>query len=287
MDYHQPVLLSEVIKSLEIKPKQIYIDATLGNGGHTIEILKLSGVVYGIDQDPANLEIASTRIKDLGLNSNFFPIKSNFIDLKKVVSQINQPIAGVLFDLGLSSGQQKGQGRGFSFNDELSLDMRLDPTTQTETAENIINTWSYEELYAIFTKYAQENFAKPLIIKIISERQFQPIKTGQRLATIIREFYSQRHIRSSIDPSTKIFMALRIAVNREFENIKSVLNLTLGLNPGCIVVFIAFHSGEDRLIKQFIRQNFPNSPKPLTPTFAEIKSNPLSRSAVLRSYRII
>ena len=287
MDYHQPVLLSEVITSLAVKPNNIYIDATLGNGGHTIEILKLGGVVYGIDQDPTNLAIATNRIKDLDLSKSFFPIKSNFIDLSKVVDQINKPIAGILFDLGLSSGQQKSQGRGFSFNDELSLDMRLDPTTQTETAENIINTWSYEELYDIFTKLAQEKFAKPLIIKIISERQHLPIKTGLRLAEIIRDFYTKRHIRSSIDPSTKIFMVLRITVNQEFINLKSVLNSTFSLNPECIVAFITFHSGEDRIIKQFIRQNFPNSPKPLTPTFAEIKSNPLSRSAVLRSYRIL
>ncbi len=287
MDYHQPVLLSETITALEVKPNCIYIDATLGNGGHTIEILKLGGIVYGIDQDPTNLEIASARIKDLGLERNFNPIKSNFTELTKVVKQINHPISGILFDLGLSSGQQKSQGRGFSFNDELSLDMRLDSTIQTETAENIINTWSYEELYDIFTKLAQEKFAKPLIIKIISERQHLPIKTGQRLATIVREFYSQRHIHSSIDPSTKVFMALRITVNQEFINLKTVLNSTLSLNPGCVVIFIAFHSGEDRFIKQFIRQNFPNSPKPIRPQHSETIVNPLSRSAVLRSYRII
>lgn len=283
MDYHQPVLVSEVLQTLEVSPGKIYIDGTVGNGGHSLEILKLGGIVYGFDLDPINLKIAADRISSAGYSHNFFPINRNFTDL----SQINQPVSGLLLDLGLSSGQLKSPGRGFSYDDPDSLDMRLNPEIQTETAENIINTAPYEDLYDIFTKYAQEKFAKPLIIRIISERQKQPIKNGQRLAAIIRSYYQQKHLHSKIDPSTKIFMALRIAVNQEFTNLKTALDSTLKLTPGCIVAVITFHSGEDRIVKQFIRNHFSHTPKPIFPSQKEIRQNPLARSAILRSYRII
>lgn len=286
MFYHTPVLLNEAIDALNIVPGQIYIDCTLGNGGHSLEILKRGGIVYGIDQDPYNLNLATARIIAQGYGDKFFPLNSNFINIKEITSKINQPIGGLILDLGLSSNQQTAMGRGFSFNDDESLDMRLDPKNQTISAENIINIAPYEQLYDIFTKYAQEKFAKPLIIRIISERQKEPIKTGKRLADIIRNYSSQKGQRGHIDPSTKIFMALRIYINHEFENLQSILNSTLSLNQNCHVAIITFHSGEDRIVKQFIRQHFPKSPKPIKPTFSEIKSNPLSRSAVLRSYRI-
>lgn len=286
MPYHTPVLLNEAIDALNVIPDQIYIDGTLGNGGHSLEILKRGGIVYGIDQDRKNLEVAITRIQSQGFSDKFFPLHTNFIKIKEIVSNINQPIGGLILDLGLSSNQQIATGRGFSFHDNESLDMRLDPTSQTINAENIINTASFEQLYEIFTKFAQEKYAKPLIIRIISERQKEPIKNGKRLADIIRNYYSQKGLRGHIDPSTKIFMALRIFINHEFENLHFVLNSTLQLNQNCQVAIITFHSGEDRIVKQFIRQHFPNSPKPIKPSFSEIKSNPLSRSAVLRSYRI-
>lgn len=293
MDYHFPVLHKEILDFLDPKENKIYIDCTLGNGGHTLEILKKGGVVYGIDQDPKNIEIAHSRIKEQNLEKNFFPIHSNFTQLEKIIkNKIKQKVDGLIIDLGLSINQQKSQDRGFSFNDQSSLDMRLDPKKQKITAEKIINTYSFNDLYEIFTKYGQEKLSKPLILKIIRERQKEPIKNSIRLSNIIRDYYQEHHIKSKIDPSTKIFMALRIVVNNEFANLKSVLKQTLKvLKSNGIVCIISFHSGEDRIIKQFISENVAKkliiASKPIKPSFTEIKINPLSRSALLRSYTIV
>lgn len=294
MDFHVPVLSTETIDIFDIQKGQIYIDGTLGHGGHTLEILKKGGLVYGIDQDPENLEIAKNRIKEAGFDSKFFPIHNNFNQLEKIVeSDIKQKIDGLIIDLGLSQNQQTGQGRGFSFNDELSLDMRLDPDNQELTAEEIINTYDYDELYEIFSKYAQEIYSKPIILKIIRERQKSPIKTATRLADIVRDFYKEHHIRSKTDPSTKIFLSLRIVVNDEFNNLKDVLNQSLRIiKKNGIICIITFHSGEDRIVKQFIREYsnqkiIVENKKPIKANFQEIKKNPLSRSATLRSYRIV
>lgn len=284
MNYHQPVLLAEVVKIFDPKKGDIIIDCTLGNAGHTLELLKTGATVYGLDQDPTNLAIAAARIKEAGLDKNFFPINKNFSELSEIIKLIAKPISGILFDLGLSSNQQKAQSRGFSFNDDESLDMRLDPENQKLTAEEIINTYSFDKLYDIFTRISQESLAKPLIIRIIEERQKSPIRSGTRLADVIRQYYEQKHIHPNIDPATKIFMALRIVVNDEFNNLKTALNATLA-SSGTTVAVISFHSGEDRIVKQFIRQHFSNS-KPTLPSAEEISQNPLSRSAVLRSYKI-
>lgn len=296
MDFHQPVLLPEVIKLLSVAPGKTFLDATLGNGGHSLEILKGGGIVFGLDQDPVNLKIATDRITKSGFKDNFHPIHGNFSTLPKIVSQFNNlHFDGLLLDLGLSSGQQKSTGRGFSFNDQKSLDMRLDPNTNSLTAENVINTYDFDQLYDIFSRLAQETYSKPLVIKIIKERQQQPIVTASRLAAIIRDFYTQKGIRSRIDPATKIFLALRIHVNREMENLTAVLTDTL-ITPQfskAVVCIISFHSGEDRLVKRFIQRQVLNNkilnltPKAIVPSRPEIVNNPLSRSAVLRSYKII
>jgi 16S rRNA (cytosine1402-N4)-methyltransferase len=294
MDYHFPVLATEVISRLNISPGKIYVDATLGNGGHTLEMLKNGAYVFGIDLDSNNLKLSSERIKNQGFDKQFTPILGNYSRLKSLVSsKIGQKVNGVLLDLGLSQNQQKSENRGFSFNDSKSLDMRLNPKSQKVTAEEIINTASYEDLYKIFSKLGQETFSKPLIQKIISERQKSPIKTGKRLADIIRKYYKEHHIRTKIDPSTKIFMSLRITVNSEYSNIKKALEQTLEVvKPKGVVCIITFHSGEDRIVKQFIKekleQNLIESTlKPVKPSFLEVKKNPLSRSAILRSYTIV
>jgi len=290
MDFHIPVLSTETIDLLNVQNDKIYVDGTLGHGGHTLEILKKGGIVYGIDQDPENLKIATDRIKKAGFENNFFSIHSNFNELENIVTkQIKQKIDGLIIDLGLSQNQQTGQGRGFSFNDESSLDMRLDSKNQEITAEEIINTYDYNDLFEIFSKYAQEIYSKPIVLKIISERQKSPIKTATRLANIIRDFYKDHHLRSKIDPSTKIFMALRIIVNDESENLKKLLVQSLNVvKKDGNVCIITFHSGEDRIVKLFLNQNpLCQAQKPIKPSFPEIKNNPLSRSATLRSYRIV
>lgn len=291
MNYHFPVLLKETISCLSVVPGGIYIDATLGHGGHTIEILRQKGTVYGFDQDPKNIEIATQRIKSENLDKYFIPINQNFIRIKSFLKkQKLDKIDGLIADLGLSLNQQTGQDRGFSFNDQTSLDMRLNPLKQTLTAEEIINTYSFDDLYQIFTKIGQELYSKPIILQIIRERQKSPIKTGKRLATIIREYCKSKHLQSKIDPSTKIFLSLRITVNQEYPNLLKLLSKSLDIiKPGGNVCIISFHSGEDRIVKQFIQKNNSKiiSQKLIKPSFVEIKKNPLSRSAILRTYKII
>lgn len=294
MEFHTPVISTETIELLDVQNGKIYVDGTLGHGGHSLKILEKGGIVYGIDQDPKNLEIATNRIKKAGFDNLFFPIHGNFNQLEEIVSnKIGQKIDGLIVDLGLSQNQQTGQGRGFSFNDETSLDMRLDPENQELTAENIINTCDYDELYEIFSKYAQEVYSKPIVLKIIKERQKLPIKTATRLANIIRDYYKEYHIRSKIDPSTKIFLSLRIIVNDEFENLKNILKQSLKtVKKGGNICIITFHSGEDRIVKQFVKEFseqkiISENKKSIKASFQEIRSNPLSRSATLRSYRIV
>ena len=287
MNYHIPVLLNDVINVLDPKPGQIFLDATLGHGGHTIEILKKGAIVYGLDADPKNQKTAIERINSLGLSINFFPIKGNFSDIYTIWKKnINKPLDGLLIDLGLSANQQSGTGRGFSFNDTESLDMRLNPSTQTLTAEEIINTWDKNQLYELFTKYAQEKLAKPLAFEIIQARQKKSIKNGKYLSDIIDNYYQKKRYKTFKNPATKIFLALRIAVNSEFDNLKTALESIqkiVKLNGNIAV--ISFHSGEDRIVKQFISKNKFQSKK-YSPSFSEIKRNPLSRSAILRFFKI-
>ncbi|MCW1949322.1 MAG: 16S rRNA (cytosine(1402)-N(4))-methyltransferase RsmH [Candidatus Shapirobacteria bacterium] len=291
MNFHTPVLLKESINNLSIETNGVYIDATLGHGGHTIEILQRGGIVYGFDQDPVNLNLATSRIKELNLDSRFTPVNQNFTTIKKFVNQkIGQKIDGLIADLGLSQSQQTATNRGFSFNDSQSIDMRLNPKSQTLTAEEIINTYSFDDLYQIFTKFGQELYSKPLILHIIRQRQKSPIKTGERLANIIREYYQEHHIKTKVDPATKIFLSLRIAVNQENTNLQQLLEQSLDIvkSDGNISI-ITFHSGEDRIVKQFLTKHSSEiiPQKPIKPTFQEIKNNPLSRSSILRSYKIV
>jgi 16S rRNA (cytosine1402-N4)-methyltransferase len=280
MKYHQPVLINEIISILNPQKNKIFIDATLGNGGHTQALLAENAKVIAFETDKDNIEIVKTRIK----NKNLTIINDNFVNLEK---NISQKVDGIIFDLGLSINQQKSENRGFSFNDENSIDMRLNKETQTLTAEEIINTYDYQELFNIFSKYSQEKFSKPLALKIIRERQKRPIKTGKRLADIIRKFYKERHQKTKIDPATKIFMSLRIAVNDELENLKKALSQTLNIiKPDGVVVVISFHSGEDRIVKQFIKKNKLITSKPTYPNLEETRNNPLSRSSILRCFKI-
>jgi 16S rRNA (cytosine1402-N4)-methyltransferase len=280
MTYHQPVLLNEIILALDPQLGKTFVDATLGNGGHTLALLEKKAKVIAFENDENNIKIVQQRIK----NKNLKIIHDNFINLD---CHLSQKVDGILFDLGLSVNQQKSENRGFSFNDEESLDMRLNPQRQNTTAEEIINTYHYQELFDIFSKYSQEKFSKPLALKIIKERQKSPIKTGKQLADIIRNFYQDKHCKSKINPATKIFMSLRIAVNNEFDNLKKALHKSLNLikKDGTIAV-ISFHSGEDRIVKQFIKQNHLNGGKPIYPSPQEIKNNPLSRSSILRCFKI-
>ncbi len=288
--YHQPVLAQEIITFFQPGPNNIYIDATLGNGGHTLELLKHGAKVYGIDQDPQNLTIATSRIRANNVSKNFIGINDNFANLEKIISSNNiKCISGILFDLGLSSNQLKSATRGFSFNDSTSLDMRLDPTVQTLTAKEIINTYSAAELFNIFSKYAQEKYSREIADNITTVRKSHPFETSTQLADYIKEFYRQKHQSVHLHPATKILMALRIATNNEYQNVTTALNSCLKLHQTKIAL-ITFHSGEDRLVKQFINQNKQSfsqfSTRPIKPSSSEIRQNHLSRSSLLRTFTL-
>jgi 16S rRNA (cytosine1402-N4)-methyltransferase len=281
--YHLPVLLNEVINQFNPTKNKIFIDATCGHGGHTQQFLAGGAKVFGIDADITNLNIATDRLN----NPNFIPILGNFRDILQIwQDKIKKPVDGILLDLGLSSNQQSQPGRGFSFNDEQSIDMRLDPKTQETSAENIINTYDETQLYLLFSKVAQEAYARPLAQKIITARQKNPIKTSVQLASIIRDYYQSKNIRRTTNPATKIFMALRVETNQEFENLsKFLIDSPKILKSNGIIGIISFHSGEDRIVKNFIRINKYKNDRYL-PTKSEINLNHLSRSAILRTYTI-
>lgn len=271
MDYHFPVLINEVLDLLHVSPGKTYVDATLGNGGHTLEILNHGGKVIAFDADLDNIKIAKNRIN----NKNLTIINDNFANIDK---HIKQKVDGILFDLGLSVNQQKGIGKGFSFNDSESLDMRL--FKDNPSAKDIVNTYSKEDLFKILSFYAQEKKSRLISSLIVKHR---PFHNALELANTIRVNLPKT---SKIDSATKTFLALRIFVNDEFNNLKTALEKSLVLvKSGGIVCVISFHSGEDRIVKQFIRKHHLKTTMTL-PSITEIKNNPLSRSSVLRSFQI-
>ncbi|MFA6518529.1 MAG: 16S rRNA (cytosine(1402)-N(4))-methyltransferase RsmH [Candidatus Shapirobacteria bacterium] len=281
MDYHQSVLANEIVQLLSPDSNKIFIDATLGHGGHTLKLLERGAIVYGLDADPLSLEIAKKRI---GKNSNFHPINANFRDIGQIFKiQINQPLDGILFDLGLNLYQLKQQNRGFSFDDTDTLDMRLNPDQSSPTATDLINKLTQTELENLFSKYVQQPFSREICQTIVNRRQHRKITTAKELSEIVKEFYLQKKIFSSKHPATLIFLGLRIAVNQEFESLSLALNdcLSIGL-PKTTIAVISFHSGEDRIVKNFIRQNNLPTGQIKKPSTSEIHQNPLSRSAILR-----
>lgn len=288
MDFHQPVLLNHIVNIFLPETGKHFIDATLGNGGHTIALLQKGATVTGLDQDPSNLKIAITRINTLKLSKNFTPVNINFSDLTNIISNSKNPINGVLFDLGLSLNQLKSNNRGFSFNDRDSLDMRLNQKQQELTAEYIINTYDESELFLIFSIYAQESYSKDIASLIVKHRHHHPFKNSADLSTLIKTFYLSKKISTRLHPATKILMALRIATNHEYENLTKALTACLSL-PNAIIAIISFHSGEDRLVKNFIRSHHDQIcqiQKPIKPDLNEQNNNPLSRSALLRVFKI-
>ncbi|MFH0937025.1 MAG: 16S rRNA (cytosine(1402)-N(4))-methyltransferase RsmH [Candidatus Daviesbacteria bacterium] len=296
-DFHIPVMFKEVIHYLSIKPGKWYIDCNLGGGGHTQGILEKGGKILGIDLDPEAIrEVAknySLEIKEIDGNleatsDQLILYQSNFNQLEKVVQKFQiSPVLGILFDLGVSSYQLETAERGFSFNLEAPLDMRMNPNIGA-TAADLINGLYENELAEIFSKYGEERFARPIARKIVEERQKKPITTTNQLAQII---LSVRH-RSSKDrthPATRVFQALRIAVNDELTSLEQVLPQALDvLAPGGKLVVISFHSLEDRIVKNFMQDEYKKgsitiiTQKPVEPEKKEIVTNPRSRSGKLR-----
>ncbi|MDI6603256.1 MAG: 16S rRNA (cytosine(1402)-N(4))-methyltransferase RsmH [Patescibacteria group bacterium] len=269
---HIPVLQKEVLQYLNPKPNENFIDATYGEGGHTLAILERNGPrgkILGIDWE------IRVRYK----NERLILVQDNFANLKEIVEKYKfQPVQGILFDLGLSSWHLEKSGRGFSFKKREPLDMRYSLENKL-CAEKIVNYWSKFDIEKILREYGQERKAKRVAEKIIEERKIKPIKTTVQLREIINKARTTPR---------RTFQALRIAVNDELENLKKVLPQALEiLEPGGRLVIISFHSLEDRIVKNFLKgnQNLLQilTKKPIGPTQTEIKINPRSRSAKLRA----
>lgn len=283
-EVHLPVLLEEVMAFLAVSPGGKYIDATLGGGGHAQEIIRCGGRVLGIDQDPQAIKIARQRLHP----THAKVVLGNFADLETIARQHGfTRIAGILFDLGVASFQLDTGSRGFSFQADAPLDMRLNPDLAV-TAADLVNALGRKELATLFTKLAQERLAGPIANAIVDSRRLRPITTTGQLAAIVERVYGHR--RGHLHPATKVFLGLRIAVNDELNNLKATLPQAINLlQPGGRLVVISFHEGEDRVVKQFFKQQAAEDrgsiliKKPLMPQPKEINLNPRSRSAKLRA----
>ncbi len=279
-NFHEPVLYQEVLDSLNVKPGEIYIDATIGGGGHTKGILELGGKVIGIDIDPEALRFVRQKLT----SQNLILEQGNFVNVDKILAKHGVfQVSGVVFDLGPSSYQLDSASRGFGFKHKAPLDMRMSPELAV-TAKDLVNGLAERELYELFSKLGEERHARRIARAIVASRLKEKIERTDQLASIVGSSIGHGSFR--IHPATRVFLALRIAVNDELNNLKKALPKTTKLlrERGRLAV-ISFHSLEDRIVKNFIkesRQLVGVNKKPIVPTKKEIERNPRARSAKLR-----
>ena len=304
---HYTVMKNEAVDALNCENGKIYVDCTLGGGGHSELILKRiqpDGRLIAFDIDEDAIEAASERLKDY---KNLTIVKNSYVNIKKVLHDlgIEKITGGVLFDLGASYHQFNKGERGFSFSKEAPLDMRFNQDADF-SAYDVVNTYSESDLVRIFSEYGEERFSKRIAKKIVEERRKSPIKTTTELADLI--VHCTPHIKSSVHPATRVFQAIRIEVNQELQNVKNTLNEVLDLlEVGAIISVISFHSLEDRIVKNLFKYHSARchceknqmictcpppklelvNKKPLMATEREVKENPPSRSAKLRIARCI
>lgn len=293
--YHTPVLLKEIVEGLQLRPGKKYIDATLGGGGHTQALVKGGANVLAVDWDQDAIDYAIQKFRTpstimqrkLEINRNVLLAKGNFADLKKIAAENKfDHVDGILFDLGISSHQLDAHERGFSFQKDALLDMRMDREKKS-AAGDIINNSSKEELYEIFTKFAEEINSRAIAESIIRARALEPIRTTSDLVKVVEKVKGKYN---RINPATRVFQALRIAVNNELENLELGLDASIQLLKvrGRLAV-ISYHSLEDRKAKLFARKKNvrPVNKKPIRPEYKEIQTNPRARSAKLRIFERI
>ena len=283
--FHIPVLAAEVLAGLNPEAGKLYVDGTLGLGGHTTLILKKAdAAVVGFEWDEQAAELAAESLA--GFKERFQLVQASYADLVTSCHGLGiRQVDGILVDLGVSSLQLDSPERGFSFMADAPLDMRMGSNLKV-TAEYLVNSLKKDELADIFYNYGEERQARRIARFIVEARLEGPVKTTRQLAEIVRRAVPAKYHPKKIHVATRVFQALRIAVNREFDNlVKLLTDAPQLLAPGARICVISFHSLEDRIVKQAFKAN-PEyrvlTRKPVIATPAEIKTNPRSRSAKLR-----
>ena len=287
--FHVPVMLGEVLDYLKLKPGQTIVDATLGTGGHALEILKRivpGGRLIGLDRDENSLNICRQRLAEF--KDNIELVHANFADLDLVLANLGiEKIDGIVFDLGISSYQLQDAQRGFSFQEEGPLDMRLDKSSYI-SAYDLMNNLNENEISQMLWNFGQERWHNRIARLLVQERRNEPISTTRQLADLVMRAIPHRYRRSHyrIHPATRTFQAVRIAVNRELEILESTVKKAVDiLRKQARICVISFHSLEDRVIKHTFRALKADglieiiTAKPLTPGFSEMEANPSSRSS--------
>jgi len=290
--FHTPVMLNEVLSYLNLSPGKVIVDATVGTAGHSKAILERitpGGRLIGIDRDEESLSVARERLQDF--SGSFDLVHGNFIDIDTILKDMDvKKVDGMLFDLGISSFQLDDPKRGFSFQNEGPLDMRLDRTSYI-SAYDLVNNLNEEEISSMLWTFGQERWHNRIARILVHERQRQPITTTSQLSNIVLQAipYRYRHRYYRIHPATRTFQAVRIAVNRELETLEQAIGKTLDfLGKKARACIISFHSLEDRVVKlsfrKFASEGLADivTPKPQGPGQEEIGANPSSRSAKLR-----
>jgi 16S rRNA (cytosine1402-N4)-methyltransferase len=306
--HHIPVMVNEVIQHLNVRPGKIYVDCTLGGAGHSraiIDRMMPGGFLVGIDQDKDAINNAKKVLSAYASEIALF--HDNFVNIKSVLAQLNiHKVDGILADLGISLHQLAQSGRGFTFQKDEPLDMRMD-SNSVLTAGDIVNTANEKELAGIFFRYGEERWSRRIASNIVKERKVKAIKSSFELVRIVSDSVPKKFISKPqrIHPATRVFMALRIAVNQELERLTSFLDATADiLNPGGRLCILSFHSLEDRIVKHWIKALargctcppiFPQcicrsekklrflTKKPVRPTEQEVELNPMARSTRLRA----
>ena len=302
MAEHIPVLLKEVIEGLNINPAGIYLDLTVGRGGHSSEILArlTTGRLIAVDQDAEAIEASKARLSQI--SNKFDIVRANFSELESILQDLGiKEVDGILMDLGVSSPQFDKGERGFSYKEDARLDMRMDQR-QDLSAYQIVNTYSLEDLTKIFQIYGEEKYAYSIAKNIIKGREASPIETTFQLVEIIKKSKPMKELKKVGHPAKQVFQALRIAVNDELNVLEKTLHIALAhLKPGGRLAVITFHSGEDRIVKNIFKEaavdvgdriDGPNiqkekefdliNRKPIAASEKELEENHRSASAKLR-----
>jgi 16S rRNA (cytosine1402-N4)-methyltransferase len=297
--YHEPVLLRETIELLQPAPGKVFFEGTLGGGGHTRALLEAGATVISTDQDPEAIAEAGAKLAEFG--DRVIIRRANFAEVSRILAELGiTTLHGALFDLGVSSHQFDTPERGFSFQHDGALDMRMSPDAP-QSAADLVNTAGEEELARIFRDLGDEPAARRIAARIVRERAAMPITRTLQLADLVASVIPRK---GRTHPATRVFMALRLAVNRELDVLTSVLGeVTRHLAPGGRLAVISFHSGEDRIVKTYMKERAtewhdrpewpsqrrnPNhifrllTTRPLAASSDEQKANPRARSAKLR-----